>query len=83
MYKTTLKIEGMACAMCEAHVSETIRRAVPGAKKVMSSHRKGEASCLSEAPADAAALKKAFEATGYVCLSAESAPYVKKGLFGK
>ena len=27
MYKTTAKIDGMACGMCEAHVNETVRKA--------------------------------------------------------
>lgn len=35
MYKTTAKIDGMACSMCEAHVNETVRRAFP-VKKVTS-----------------------------------------------
>ncbi len=83
MFRTVLKIEGMACGMCEAHICETIRKAVPGAKKVTASHKRGEASFLSEAPADADALKRAVAATGYACLSAESAPYEKKGLFGR
>ncbi len=64
MFKTTLKIDGMACGMCEAHVSDVVRRAVPGARKVMSSHKKGEASFVSDAPADADALKKALAARG-------------------
>ena len=34
MYKTTLKIEGMMCGMCEAHVADVIRKTLPGAKKV-------------------------------------------------
>ena len=38
MIKTTLKIEGMMCSMCEAHINDVIRKAVPGAKKVSSSH---------------------------------------------
>ena len=83
MFKTTLKIEGMACGMCEAHICGTIRKAVPDAKKVTASHKRGEASFLSDAPADEAALKNAVAATGYTCLSAESAPYEKKGLFGR
>ena len=83
MFKTTLKIEGMACGMCEAHICETIRKAVPGAKKVTASHKRGEASFLSDAPIDKEALKNAIAATGYTCLSAEGAPYEKKGLFGK
>ena len=40
MYKTTIKIDGMACGMCEAHVNEAIRK-VCAAKKVTSSHKKG------------------------------------------
>ena len=40
MIKTTLKIEGMMCSMCEAHINDVIRKAVPGAKKVSSSHAK-------------------------------------------
>ena len=83
MIKTTLKIEGMACGMCEAHICETIRKAVPGAKKVTASHKHGEASFLSENTVDETQLKSAIAATGYTCRSAESALYEKKGLFGK
>ena len=83
MIKTVLKIEGMACGMCEAHICETIRRAVPGAKKVTASHKKGIASFVSENGADEDALKNAIAATGYTCCSVESAPYEKKGLFGR
>ena len=42
MTKTTLKIDGMMCGMCEAHVNDAIRKAVPDATKVKSSHTKGE-----------------------------------------
>ena len=83
LIKTTLKIEGMACAMCEAHICDAIRRAVPDAKKAAASHSKGEASFLTEVPVDAAALKAAIDATGYSCLGVESAPYEKKGLFAR
>lgn len=80
--KTTLKIEGMSCGMCEAHICGVIRRTIPTAKKVSASHRKGEAAFLTDAPADEAALKEAIAATGYTCLSIENSPYVKHGLFG-
>ena len=82
MLKTTLKIDGMMCSMCEAHIQEVIRKSVPGAKKVSASHSKGEASFLSEEAPDAAALKAAIDAMGYTCLGVESAPYEKKGWFG-
>ena len=82
MVKTTLKIEGMMCSMCEAHINDVIRKTVPGAKKVSSSHTKGEASFLSEEAVDEKLLKNAVAATGYPCLSVNSEPYEKKGWFG-
>ena len=83
MIKTTLKIDGMSCGMCEAHICDTIRKAVPGAKKVAASHGKGAASFLSESQVPEAQLKAAIDATGYTCLSVETTPYEKKGLFGR
>ena len=41
MIKTTLKIDGMMCGMCESHVNDAIRKAFPAVKKVTSSHGKG------------------------------------------
>ena len=81
MIRTTLKIDGMSCSMCEAHINDVIRKAVPGAKKVSSSHTKGEASFLSEEAVDEKLLKNAVAATGYTCTSIVSEPYVKKGWF--
>ena len=83
MLKTTLKIDGMMCSMCEAHICDVIRKAVPGAKKVSASHTKGEASFLSETAVDESLLKDAVAATGYACLSVQSAPYEKKGWFSR
>ena len=80
MIKTTLKIEGMMCGMCEAHICDAIRKVVPSAKKVVASRSKKEASFLTEDTVDAQVLKNAINASGYTCLSAESAPYEKKGL---
>jgi len=83
MIKTTMKIEGMVCGMCEAHVSDAIRKAVPSAKKVSASRSKKEASFLTEEPVNTEMLRAAIDATGYTCVSAESAPFEKKGLFGR
>ena len=83
MIRTTLIIEGMMCGMCEVHICETIRKAVPTAKKVSASRGKKEASFVSEEAVDANALKDAINATGYTCLSVKSVPYEKKGLFGR
>ena len=83
MIKTTLKIEGMMCSMCEAHICDTIRKAVPSAKNVTASRGKKEASFLTEDAADADLLKVTINETGYTCLSVESVPYEKRGLFGR
>ena len=52
MVKTTLKIDGMMCGMCEAHVNDVIRKVVPDAQKVKSSHIKGESTFISEQEID-------------------------------
>ena len=83
MNKVVMKIDGMMCGMCEAHVNDAIRKAVPSAKKVTASRSKKEASFLTEENVDVAALKAAIDATGYDCLGVEIVPYEKKGLFGR
>lgn len=77
MYKTTLKIDGMMCGMCESHINDTIRKAVP-VKKVSSSHTRGEAVVITDEPLDVEAVKAAVHATGYEVQSAASEPYEKK-----
>ena len=82
MYKVTLKINGMACGMCEAHVNDVIRKNVTGATKVMSSHKKGESSFLCERKPDEDLLKKAISETGYEVTGIGYETYEKKrGLF--
>ena len=63
----------MMCGMCEAHICDTIRKAVPSAKKVKASKRKKEATFLTEETVDAESLKAVINATGYDCLDVESA----------
>lgn len=81
MTKTTLKIDGMMCGMCESHVNDAIRQAFK-VKKVNSSHSKSECVIISEEPLDEAKLQEVMEPTGYKLLSVETEPYEKKGLFG-
>ena len=83
MIKTIMRIDGMMCGMCEAHVCDAIRKAVPEAKKVAASRSKKEASFLTTEAVNAERLKTAIDATGYTCSDIESAPYEKKGLFGR
>lgn len=83
MYQTKAKIEGMMCNMCEAHIAEAIRKAVPSAKKVKADRRKKQATFLTEEKADLDALEAAIQETGYDYLGAECLPCQKKGLFGR
>lgn len=83
MEKVILKIDGMMCSMCEAHICETIRKAVPAAKKVSASKGKKEASFLTEEAVNPDALKAAIDATGYTCMDIRSEPFEKKGWFGR
>ena len=83
MNKITIGIDGMMCGMCEAHICDTIRRAVPSARKVSASRTKKQASFLTEEEVDTAQLQAAIDATGYTCLGIETAPYEKRRLFGR
>ena len=81
MTKITVKIDGMACGMCEAHICDTIRRAFPNAKKVSASRKSGEATFLYDGAVDGEALKKTISETGYVFVSVSEEAYKKRGLF--
>ena len=82
MVKTTAKVEGMMCGMCEAHVNDAIRAKFK-VKKAESSHAKGETVILSETALPADEVKSTIEAAGYKVLDVKSEPYEKKGLFGR
>ena len=82
MIKTTLKIDGMKCGMCEAHVNDVIRRNF-NIKKVKSSHAKKETVILSEGLLDNEQLMKIIGAEGYNVKDIASETYVKKGLFSR
>ena len=82
MVETTVQIEGMMCGMCEAHVNSAIRSKF-NVRKVTSSHTKGQAVILSDAPLDEAALTAAINETGYQATGCVTRPATeKKGLFG-
>ena len=80
MIRTTLKISGMMCGMCEAHINDAIRAAFP-VRKVSYSHTKGETVILSEAPLDTEKLKQAVSATGYCIVSISEETAEMKGFF--
>ena len=81
MIKTTVKVDGMMCGMCESHVNDAVRK-VFQVDKVTSSQSKGETVIISEKPVDEAKLKTAISATGYEVKGISSELYEKKkGLF--
>ena len=82
MNKVTAKIDGMACAMCEAHIQEAIRKAFPEAKKVSASRAKHEATFLMETAPEEEKLAEAVKNSGYDFISMKTEPYEKKGFFG-
>ncbi|EXM39965.1 MAG: heavy-metal-associated domain-containing protein [Ruminococcus sp.] len=82
MYKTTVKIDGMMCGMCEVHINDSIRKKIE-VKKIVSSHKKGETviiskNSLTREEIEAALADSGYKVTGFVC-----GTYEKKGLFGR
>lgn len=82
MVKTTLKIDGMMCGMCESHVNDIVRKAFPNASKVKSSHRKGECSFVTEEKVDGNVIKDALDEMGYKLIAVNSENHEKRGIFG-
>ena len=80
MWKYTVKIDGMMCGMCEAHMNDAIRKEFD-VKKVTSSHTKNESVIICENELDEAAISKAVADTGYELKGIEKEPYKKRGLF--
>ena len=57
MIKTVLKVNGMMCGMCEAHMNDLVRKNFK-VKKVTSSVKGGETVVISEENLDIPFLKK-------------------------
>ena len=86
MIETTVKVDGMMCGMCEAHIGDAIRKQFPEDKKISASAGKGEAKFLLEAelpkPMLEHELHAAVDPLGYKILSVKTGePEAKKGFF--
>ncbi len=79
MKKFTFAVDGMMCAMCEAHTNDAVRAVYPKAK-VSSSHKDGMTTVIGEG-IDPEAVKAAIENTGYRVTDLQEEDYVKKGFF--
>lgn len=80
MVKTVVKIDGMACGMCESHMNDSIRNNFK-VKSVKSSHSNKESVVVSEESLDEEKMKKVITDTGYTFVGMSEEPYEKKGLF--
>ena len=80
MIKITVKIEGMKCPMCEAHVNECVKKAF-SVKSVESSHANDETVIVTEKAIDHAALQAEIEKTGYKVIEITEEEVAKKGFF--
>ena len=80
MIKTVIKVDGMMCAMCEAHANDAVRNAF-NVKKVESSHKNGECVILSDMPVDEKKLREVIEKQGYKTGKMTVSEEEKKGLF--
>lgn len=79
--KITLKIDGMVCGMCDAHINDAVRRAFP-VKKVSSSKTKKETVIITETDIEEKQLYDVIKNTGYILTEIKKEPYEKKGFFG-
>jgi len=81
--KITMKVEGMMCAHCEAHMNEAIEKAFK-VKKVTSSHADCKTEIIAKEEIPEAAILEAVKDTGYKVSDIKCEEY-KKGfsLFGR
>ena len=81
MIRIIAQVQGMRCGMCEAHVNDAVRRALP-VKKVTSSHSKGQTVIIAEQDIDDERMRKVIHDTGYDVTDIRREPYEQKqGLF--
>ena len=66
----TIRIEGMMCPHCEAHVKRALE-ALAGVENVVPSHVEKKATLTLTSPVDDATLKATVEAQGYKVLGIE------------
>ena len=85
MIRITVKVDGMMCGMCEAHVNDAVRKALP-VRKVTSNHKKKETVILTEQDIPDSVIEAAVTQSGYTFLDAtheEDHPRGLKALFKK
>ncbi len=83
MVKITMRVEGMMCAHCEAHMNGAIEKAFD-VKKVTSSHSEKKTEIIAKAPISENEILEAVKETGYAVSDIKCEEYKKKfSLFGR
>lgn len=85
MIRITVKVDGMMCGMCEAHVNDAVRKHLT-VIKVTSNHKKKETVILTEQDIPDSCLESVITESGYTFLGAvreEDRPRGLKALFKK
>lgn len=82
MWKYTVKVTGMMCGMCEAHVNESIRKNF-SVKKVHSSHTKSQTIIETENELTEDLLRKSITDLGYTVEDIQKEEFRKKKWFGR
>ena len=85
MIRIRVRVEGMMCGMCEAHVNDAFRKALP-LRKVTSNHKTKETIILTETDVPDSILASIITAGGYTFMGAtrtEDAPRGLRFLFRK
>ena len=77
-----LRVDGMMCGACEAHVANAVRNAAK-VKSVKASHTKGKVEIVLEDCAEIDKIIAAIKGEGYEVLEQEELPYEKQSGFAK
>ena len=80
MNKIILKVEGMSCGMCKAHINDAVRK-IKGVKKVNADRIKGEVLIIGQDDTEIKDMKDAISQQGYRVISEYKEPYKEKGFF--
>ena len=81
MVKTTIKIKGIMCENCVAHINETIKNEFD-INKVTTSKENGTSEVISDNELSKEKLREVINREGYEVTEVTSEPYEKKRLFG-
>lgn len=82
MYVIKIKIDGMRCGQCEAHVKEKLEK-IDGALVIKASHMSNSAEIISPLKIEESSILKALEGTGYKATGYSIEEKPDKGFFYK